>query len=484
MQITTWTATMAPSDIFLSLCANNLFAFLQASFGILLPEATFYPARYLRAMCHQLERLERGEIKRLLIILPPRHLKSFCTSVVFPVWLQGRKPSIKIISASYGASLAEDFSWQSRRLMEQDLTRAIFPGLEIDRKKASVADLRTTLGGQRLATSVGGPITGKGCDYLILDDLSKAEDVASEVRRDKDWEWLNGSALSRLNKRKEGRAVMVAQRFHEDDLPGRLIQTGLWEVLELPAIEVRDREIAMPDNLIWTRPKDHILLPEHLDLDELNLLRREIGHARFEAQYQQSPVPAGGTIIRPEWFGTIPPGVLTGDYEAVVQSWDTASVPGESNDYSVCTTWGLLGNYIDLLDVHRQQYLQPDLLQAAEKLRSDWRPQLVVVETVGVGRGLHDHLYRQDRFGVRAYNPKTGKDHRMSIQSPKIEQGLVRLPISAPWKEGFIAEAAAFPNGKYDDQVDSMSQVLYALDRNLGELRMCSRYKGKTGRVL
>jgi len=475
---------MPPFDVIRALCANNLFAYVQAAFGVLQPGATFHPAMYLRALCHQLERLERGEIRRLLIILPPRHLKSFCASVVFPVWVQGRNPSTKIITASYGASLAEDLSWQSRRLMENDLTRSIFPKLEIDHKKASVADLRTTMGGQRIATSVGGPITGKGCNYLVLDDLSKAEDVASETRREKDWEWLNGSALSRMDKRKDGRAVMVAQRLHEDDLPGRLIQTGLWVVLEFPAIEVRAREVATPDGLVWTRRKGHILLPEHLDLDELNLLRREIGDARFEAQYQQSPVPEGGTIIRPEWFGTIPSDVLTGDYEAIIQSWDTASVPGESNDYTVCTTWGLIGNYIDLLHVHRQQYLLPYLQEEAEKLRAEWRPKLVIVETAGVGRGLYDHLRLQDCFGIQPYNPKTGKDHRMSIQSPKIEQGFVRLPVSASWKEVFIAEAAAFPNGKYDDQVDSMSQLLFALDRNLGELRHCSRYKGKLGKVL
>ncbi len=167
-----------------------------------------------------------------------------------------------------------------------------------------------------------------------------------------------------------------------------------------------------------------------------------------------------------------------------MQSWDTASVPGDSNDYSVCTTWGLIGNYVDLLDVHRQQYVQPDLLKAAMKLRKKWKPNLLVIETVGGGRGLYDHLYRQSRFGVRPQNPRGAKDVRMSEQSPKIEAGQVRLPVSAPWKEAFIAEVAAFPNGKYDDQVDSLSQALLVLDRNLYELRHCSRFKGRQGRVL
>ncbi|CUJ87239.1 Transposase [Ruegeria denitrificans] len=475
---------MPPIDIVRALCASNLMAFVEAAFGILQPDAKFHAARYLRALCYQLERLERGEIRRLLIILPPRHLKSFCASVVFPVWVQGRNPSTKVITASYGASLAEDFSWQSRRLMDHDLTCAIFPNLEIDKKKATVSDLRTTLGGQRIATSVGGPMTGKGGKLFIVDDPSKAEDVFSEAHREKVWEWFSGSALMRLDQRKEARVAVVAQRLHPDDLPGRLIQTGLWEVLVLPVIEVRERKVAMPDGLVWTRRKGDILLPQHIDLEELNALRLEIGGTKFEAQYQQSPVPAGGNIVKPEWFATIPPSLRSSDYEAIIQSWDTASVPGESNDHSVCTTWGLIGNYIDLLDVHRQQYLQPDLLSEATKLRKKWRPNLLVVETVGAGCGVYDHLRRQAKKGVRSHTPKLSKDERMSIQSPKIEQGQVRLPASAPWKEVFLAEVAAFPNGKHDDQVDSMSQALRALDHTLHELRHCSRYKGRLGRVL
>lgn len=139
--------TITPSDAHRALCAKYLMAFVQAAFKVLYPDATFHAALYVRALCHQLERVERGEIRRLLIILPPRHLKSFCASVVFPVWVHGRNPSLKMLTTSYGASLAEDFSWQSRRLSESDLVRSVFPALEIDKKKASVADLRTTKGG-------------------------------------------------------------------------------------------------------------------------------------------------------------------------------------------------------------------------------------------------------------------------------------------------------------------------------------------------
>ncbi|MEQ8930949.1 MAG: phage terminase large subunit, partial [Nitratireductor sp.] len=245
-----------------------------------------------------------------------------------------------------------------------------------------------------------------------------------------------------------------------------------------PSDSTRDRDISLSDKMVWNRKPGEVLLPDHMDEAAFEAKRREIGSRAFEAQYQQSPTPAGGSIIRPVWFGTTPANLRRDDYEAIVQSWDTASVPGESNDYSVCTTWGLKGNYIDLLDVYRGQHLYPELLQAAIKLRQTWAPHLIVVETQDVGRSLYADLMRQNHRGVRGFSPRDDKVQRMSSQSVKLERREGRLPLNAPWKEAFLAEAAAFPNGKYDDQVDTMSQLLRTLDRAPGELRHCSRFKG------
>jgi predicted phage terminase large subunit-like protein len=249
-------------------------------------------------------------------------------------------------------------------------------------------------------------------------------------------------------------------------------------VFELPAIETMDRRIALPDGRTWKRTKGAVLLPDHMGKEELDRIRAEIGSARFEAQFQQSPVPAGGNIIKPEWFETIPGGLSRQDYEAIVQSWDVAAVPGESNDYSVCTTWGLIGNHIDLLDVYRAQHDPPQLLRAARKLRSDYEPSLLVIEAQGVGRSLYSYLRQDNRRGVRYLTPNTSKVERMSNETYALERGEVRLPEKAPWKEAFLAEVTAFPNGKYDDQVDSMSQALYAIRGRHAELKHCSRYKG------
>ena len=471
-------------NVLRTLYFTTLFAYVQRAFFELRPGVPFRYGHHIRAICYKLEQVERGEVKRLLILMPPRHLKSHCGSVAFPVWALGRDPTRRITCMSYGLDLAETFSRESRRLIESDWSRATFPELILDPRRTAVGDWRTTLNGFRMTTSVGGPLTGKGADILIIDDPSKAEDVSSETKRNTLWEWFTGTAMTRLDNPMTGAVIVIAQRLHEDDLPGRLIATGDWDVLELPAIETRDRLIPLSSEVNWGRTVGKVLLPEHMDREALEARRREMGNRAFEAQYQQAPTPAGGNIIRPEWFGTIPSNLRRCDYEALIQSWDPAAVPGESNDYSVCTTWGLIGNYIDLLDVHRQQYLQPDLLRAAVQLRNKWKPNLVVVEAVGVGRGVYDHLRRQNRWGVEAHIPKNNKVDRMAMQSPKIERGEVRMRVNAPWTEPFLSEVAAFPNGKYDDQVDSLSQALKALDRPTHATKHCSRFKGLTGRVL
>ncbi len=475
---------MKTTELFAALYNHHFYSFAERTFYMLNPGAKYHYGHHIRAICYQLERVSRGEVRRLLILMPPRHLKSHCATVAFPAWVLGRDPTKRLITISYGSSLAETFSRQSRALMQTDWYRALFPELKIDPGRASVEELLTTKAGSRLCTSVGGALTGKGGDILIIDDPMKADDVLSEAKREANWEWFNTTAATRLNAPKEGAIIVVAQRLHIDDLPGRLMATGDWDVLELPAIETRKRKIPLTSNMVWTRFPGEILLPDHMGQEELDQMKRLMGSQAFNAQYLQAPTVAGGSIVRPEWFGVIPADQRPSDYEAIVQSWDPAAVPGDSNDYSVCMTFGLLGNYIDLLDVHREKCVLPDLLKVAPKLRKKWKPNLLIVETVGAGRGVYDDLYLQGRQGVRPHTPKLGKAERMSIQSPKIEAGHVRLPVSASWKEAFITEVAAFPNGKHDDQVDSMSQALFALDRKLPELRHCSRYKGKLGRVL
>lgn len=465
-------------DLVRAVYFNSLYAFLCRAFGVLNPGEQLVEALYLRAICDMLEKVARGEVKRLIITLPPRHLKSQIVSVAFPAWLLGRNPSEKVVCASYSSSLAEDFGRQTRDLMQAPFYRATFPNTLIDPKKSAVEEFHTLAKGRRIATSVGGTLTGKGGRFLLFDDLIKAEDAESLVKRESSFNWYRSTGATRTNDPMTGAIVIVAQRLHVDDLVGRLLQSGDWEHLNLPAIATDTQEVSLGGGAVWKREPGELLHPERFTTEILEERRREHGSRAFEAQYQQRPVLPGGNLVKLEWFGAYNKPLQRAQYEALVQSWDTAAVPGESRDYSVCTTWGIIGQYVHLLDVHRQQYLYPDLVQAALKLRQKWRPNLIVIEKAVTGLSLRPDLVRKGVKEAFWLSPEKGKVERMVAQSAKIEDGQVLLPREAIWLEDLRSEVAAFPNGRHDDQVDSMSQFLRALDMRHHTLRHCSRYKG------
>lgn len=458
--------------------ANDLYSFLRRGFGVMNPGVKFKDALYLRALCNALERVANGETRRLIITVPPRHLKSQLASVAFPAWLLGRSPGAKIVCASYSASLAEDFGRQTRDLMRAPFYRTTFPATKIDPTKSSVEEFHTLAKGRRIATSVGGTLTGKGGNILIYDDLMKSDDAESLVKRDSCHTWFRNTAASRLNDPRTGAIVIVAQRLHVDDLIGRLLPSGDWDHINLPAVATEPQMLPLGNGAKFNRQVGDLLHEERTDNDELDRIRRQLGSMAYEAQYQQCPVLPGGNLIKREWFRQWDGPLDIKRYEAIVQSWDTASVPGLDNDYSVCTTWGLVGKFIDLLDVHRAQYHYADLLRAARTLRSKWQPKLIVVEKTGVGIALGNDLLR-DRFNdVQALPPKGDKIQRMALQCAKIEDGQMRLPKSATWLDLFLSEMGEAPNGRYDDQVDSVSQMLRTLDLKPRQLRSLSRYKG------
>ncbi|KUJ80901.1 hypothetical protein AVO45_07705 [Ruegeria marisrubri] len=323
-----------------ALLRDNLHAYVHRAFLELYPGIAFLPAFYIRAICHQLERVERGEVRRLLIILPPRHLKSHCASVAFSTWFLARNPSMTVVGASYNADLAQTFSALARRILEAPWHRAAFPHLLLDPRKASAEELRIrNFGGRRIATSVGGTFTGKGTNLTIIDDPIKADDAFSEARRDDVFNWITSTVISRFDDPKRGAMVVVAQRLHVDDLPGRLMEAGGWEVLQLPAIAPVASEIGIGSGLVWNRERNELLHPERIDEGTLEQIRKELGDFAFKAQYQQQPAPTDGHIIRTERFGTYNKPLPRHHFEAVVQSWDLAVVPGNTNDYTVCTTF-------------------------------------------------------------------------------------------------------------------------------------------------
>ncbi|MCH5373497.1 MAG: phage terminase large subunit [Planctomycetes bacterium] len=463
-----------------ALLRDDLSSYVHRAFLELYPGTSFLVAYYIRAICHQLERVANGEVRRLLILLPPRHLKSHCASVAFSIWYLARNPSKSVVGASYNADLAQTFSAQARRLIEASWHRAAFPHLQLDPRKASAEELRIRLsGGRRIATSVGGTFTGKGADLIIIDDPIKADDAFSETRRDDVFNWITSTVISRFNDPKRGAMIVAAQRLHVDDLPGRLLEMGGWEVLELPAIAVASQDVDIGSGLVWPRQRGELLHPERIDDATLVQIRTELGSAAFAAQYQQQPAPAEGHLIRPEWFGGYDHPLPRHGYEAVIQSWDLAVVPGNTNDYTVCTTWGLIGDHIDLVDVTRIRLEMPDIERLAIKLRKKWTPNLIVIEASHTGLGLYQYLRRREIREARTSTPRGTKAERMVILTPMLEAGQVRLPKYAPWLGPFLEECGQFPQGKFDDQVDTMSQLLRVVHKGSFEIRHCSRYRAR-----
>jgi len=245
----------------------------------------------------------------------------------------------------------------------------------------------------------------------------------------------------------------------------------------MPASATELQTVALGDEMEWTREIGELLHPERIGQDELDRIRVELGSRAYQAQYQQSPAPDGGLLVRTDWFQTYQAPLPRKRYEAVVQSWDTAAVPGLDNDWCVCSTWGLIGKDIHLLEVHREQHEFTDLLKATRTLKDRWRPELIVIEGAFSGIDLANVLRREGWREVQTLKPKGDKVQRMSTQTPKLEKGHVLLPKSAPWLSSFLAEVAAFPQGKYDDQVDSMSQFLRALDAQPFQIRQINWYR-------
>ena len=287
---------------------NDFASFIHASFYELNPLTAFCPGDHIDLIAAKLEACRRGEINRLIINIPPRNLKSHCASIAFPAWLLGHKPGAHIICASYGQELSEKLARDTRQLMSSPLYHALFATRLADRQ--AVHDFETIEGGGRMATSVGGPLTGRGADFLILDDLQKPDEALSETQRNAVQSWFQNTLLSRLNDKAKGCIIIVMQRLHQDDLVGHLLEQEQWDVLSLPAIAATDICHAIDDPFgrrYFRRKAGEALHPEREPIDVLNAIKRQVGEYNFASQYQQSPVPLEGGLVKEAWPNTTSP---------------------------------------------------------------------------------------------------------------------------------------------------------------------------------
>ena len=448
-------------DLFRALMQEDLASFTKRAIAEVLPGLHLEWNWHLDLMCDRLTRLASGEIKRLLICVPPRSLKSLICSVAFPAWLMGRNEAERILCISYAQPLAEDFARQCRQLMESGFFKTAFD-TRLSTERRAVEQFETTGGGGRITNSVHGTITGRGGDIIILDDPMKPEEAQSEAGRKSVLDWMQSTLTSRPNSKLHARQLVIMQRLNEDDVAGTLMAQGGWEQLVLPAIAVKDEEhhyevAGYP--VVTRRAAGEALQPLREPVEVLQQLKRQMGNLVFSAQYQQDPLPVDGNLVKRSWFGTYnsadrPP------MERVIGSWDCASKTLDSHDYSVGLTLGLKAGRIYVIDVFRAKLEMPELVRAVIELANKHNAERVLIEDKGAGIGLLQALRARYFHKGTPIIPKGDKMVRFSAITPMIESGAVLLPDEAPWKDDFLHEIGGFPATKHDDQIDAFSQAL------------------------
>jgi predicted phage terminase large subunit-like protein len=404
----------------------------------------------------------------MIITVPPRNLKSICASVALPAFALGHDPACKFICVSYAQGLAEKHANDCRALMQSPMYRRVFQ-TRISPQKDTQLEFATTGGGYRLATSVGGTLTGRGGNFIVLDDPLKPQDAYSQVARNNLTQWYSNTLLSRLDNKAEDVIVVVMQRLHVDDFIAYLLGQEGWTHLNLAAIAETDERVQLSQERHHVRRRGEALHSEREPLSVLNQLKQSMGSMDFSAQYQQEPVPEGGNLIRQDWFPVYdePPTPARGDRTIV--SWDTALSANELSSYSACMVLQVRGETAYVLDVFRERLEYPELKRKVIGLHHRWKSYTdnyaLLIEKAGSGMSLIQDLRREHIHPI-AVRPKEDKVIRMNAQIARIEAGSVFIPRRAHWLGDFFQEVLAFPVSRHTDQIDAFSQALnYVFNR-------------------
>ncbi len=432
----------------------------------------FIEGRHHKIMAEAFERVINGDLKRLIINMPPRHTKSEFASYLLPAWFLGQAPDKKIIQTAHTAELSVGFGRKVRNLVDSDEYKDIFPNLSLRADSKAAGRWSTSQGGEYFAIGVGGAVTGKGADLLIIDDPHSEQEgqSADPAVFDKVYEWYTSGPRQRLQP--GGAIIIVMTRWHKRDLTGKIIKTSVqregmdeWELIEFPAI----------------MPSGKALWPEFWRLEELEALRSELPAPKWNAQYQQDPSSEEGALVKREWWKIWeeerPP-----PCEFIIQSWDTAFLKTQRSDYSACTTWGVFYQPDDtgvtqpniiLLDAYKERLEFPELKKCAMEMYQDFEPDACIVEAKAAGTPLIFEL-RAMGIPVSEYTPSRGNDKiaRVNAVADLFASGIVWCPATR-FAEEVIEEFAAFPAGEHDDLVDSSTQALLRF-RQGGFLRLNS----------
>jgi len=454
---------ISEQELLHALLREDLTAYIHKVFQTVSPGSLFLPNWHIEAIAYVLMECIKGNITRLIITIPPRYLKSISCSVALPSYILGHNPAEQIICISHSQELALKHASDTRLVMQSDWYSQLFPGTALGYLQDTQSKILTAQNGFRYATSIGGSLTGLGGNWIFIDDPHKAEEASSDSLRHKTLNWIDQTAMSRLNDKKNGRIILIQQRLHQADLAGHFIDQGEWHHLNLPVIAEQDSTIPIGPDKVYHRKAGDILHPERESEDELKQREREMGPYAYAAQYQQRPSPLGGGIVKLDWFKRYTQLKHPMHAEHIVQAWDIAITANEQSDWTVCTTWYAMEGNLYLVDVFRQKIGFPQLSELVFSQAKKFHATDVVIEAVGAGQALYQQVDSQKRkmtaspFTLWRDNPKHDKATRLMTVSPEIAAGRVFLPEKADWLQAFGEEILNFPNGKHDDQVDSLT---------------------------
>jgi predicted phage terminase large subunit-like protein len=459
--MTNQTSSVAPTHVsaraaLRAVLATDFAAFIEYTFGVLRPGMEFRPNWHIEAMAFKLSQVATGKVKRLIITLPPRNLKSICASVALPAWFLGHNPSERVVAVSYSAELAKTHANDFRLVVNDPLYQSVFPDMRI--KRETDREITTTARGRRYATSLDGTLTGLGGNLLIIDDPIKLGDAQSQVVRERSIEWYRSTLVTRPDDKRAARIVVVMQRVHQEDLVGYLEQQGGFQILNLPAIAQKTRLYQIGRTTTYSYQAGEILHPEHEPADVLLGLKKAMGSMSFSAQYQQTPVPAGGTFIKRKWLKSYSSTELsTEPHDRTVISWDIALSEAQTGDSSAGVVLLCRGDTFYVLEVAKGQYPFKQLSENIRAMVRRYPRASLLIEESPISLGLIQAL-RQENVSVVAIKPSKDKQSRVISQTDRFEAGSVFLPERADWLDGLIGELLAFPGGRHDDQVDALVQ--------------------------
>ena len=459
---------LSKQEAFLAALSQDLMMFIQQAFQTLHPKQALLVNWHLEAIVHLLEECIEGRRRRVLINLPPRQLKSFIVSVAFPAFLLAFDPSIRIICVSYGEELAYDLARKTRRLLQSDWYRALFPHVRLT--KTSESEIETDCGGGRYATTVGGPLTGKGGDFIIIDDPVKPIAVGSPTTQDHVGDWYRNTLLSRLEDKARSVLIVVMQRLHVNDLTGFIQNDPGFHKLSLPAIAVADEAIPLRHGKTYLREAGEPLHPEREDLETLQQIKAQMGSMLFAAQYQQNPATPDGEFFKRAYFPIVDAFPRRTQWGYYCVSVDTAIAQSGSADYTAFVVAYVTREFTTVLKAERGRWgyeeIKAKSLHYADRLGKE--KVLFLVEAAGLGYSLASYL-RENRFRCFPYLPQTSKLSRAAEALPYIEEQRVRLcraSAGGEWIEPLLNELVIFPRARYDDQVDALVQLTWFARRN------------------